>query len=407
MRNEKTIKTPLFPLNGEIVAKADKKQLYFSLICSILVKDCEVVRVLNPSYDLELLKLIKLLHSSFSNVMLSDHFLRITRVSNKPLKCSNMPEERIKLFIPILIHIFGKCNLLEKYHNLYNEAEFKLFKDLGLKVKLDDNGLISGPICGNNYHFDSNIDIYLFSSVIILLPLAKNSSTITFTEKIPTEITSLLEVLKLYHINIETNHNIINVPGNQKYYQNCIDIKGKLSNNLTILVMSAFFGELKISNLNITKSYEDIFIINFLNNLGADVKIFDSNIIIKKMDLAPLEIDIIEDYSFLPTIISTASLIDGISKFNYIENISKHNLDTILHLLDSFSVNYSISDNSLEIIGGIESKKYQLLEENVEIVKAATLLSLKAKNQVTLSYSQNFTNIDPEFFYDIEKIFSL
>jgi 3-phosphoshikimate 1-carboxyvinyltransferase len=184
-----------------------------------------------------------------------------------------------------------------------------------------------------------------------------------------------------------------------------ISIEADWSSASCLLVAGAIAGEVTIPNLYEQSRQADRAIISALQQAGADVRMTDNGVTVKRNQLLPFEVDATDCPDLFPALAALAAFCDGGSTIRGIHRLfdkESNRIESITEMLWRYEVNFSAEEDIL-YIEGRERVPYCYIDgyKDHRIVMAAAVCALRAKGAVTISHADAVNKSYPTFFEDL------
>lgn len=179
-----------------------------------------------------------------------------------------------------------------------------------------------GNLKGGTAELPGNISSQFVSALLLVSPLAEKKVKIRLTTPLESQpyVLMTLECLEKFGIEVKYTKDLREYEilrqaySPAKYY-----VEGDWSSASYLLALGALSGELEVENLNPESLQGDKVILNFLQDMGAPVKVKKNSISIKQSRLKAIQANLANCIDLLPTIAVLAATADGVSQFVGIE----------------------------------------------------------------------------------------
>jgi 3-phosphoshikimate 1-carboxyvinyltransferase len=270
---------------------------------------------------------------------------------------------------------------------------------------------IKGPLQGGTVQLDGSISSQFLSGLLFALPLAHNHSRILVKNlKSKPYIDMTLEVLKKFGINIENkNYEVFDIPGNQSYKANQIDIEGDWSNAAFFFTGAAIRGDLHISGLKPDSLQGDKKVLEAINACGANLKYknglysIQSPTTLESFDFDATDTpDLFPPLSVLAAYCQGTSTIKGVHRLLYKES---NRTEAIIKELTHMGINvYTQDDDKLCIQGGKLKGGAFHSHNDHRMAMAGAVTAMAAQNPVTITSAQAVGKSFPTFFDTLKSL---
>lgn len=271
---------------------------------------------------------------------------------------------------------------------------------------------LTGQLQPGEYEMKGNVSSQFITGLLMALPLLNGDSTIRLIP--PVESKSYLDitvsVLKKFGIKIDEQENTYIIEGNQQFISpREITAQGDWSNASFFLCAGALNENgVTVTDLDINSPQGDKKIIDVLKNIGADVQINDTEIMVKKNKLKGVTVDASDIPDAVPIISVVATACTGETKIINAERLrikESDRIKSVVEMINSVGGSAVETDDGLIIHGGKQLKGGNINGYNDHrIVMSASVLSMICENDVTISDSNAVEKSYPDFFADFNKM---
>jgi 3-phosphoshikimate 1-carboxyvinyltransferase len=241
------------------------------------------------------------------------------------------------------------------------------------------------------------------------LPLAEKDSEIKVKNlKSKPYIDMTIQILNLFGITIHNDdYKVFKVPGKQKYKSYNYTVESDWSGGAFLLVAGAINGDLSVTGLNPVSWQSDMAILKVLEQSGADIKIGQESIEIKKSKLKAFDFDSTESPDLFPPLVALASYCEGTSTIKGVSRLIHKESDRATALREEFGkmgINIVIKDDMMTITGGKPAGAHVESHDDHRIAMAVAVAALGASDRVFIHDSQCIAKSYPGFFDDMRHL---
>ena len=212
----------------------------------------------------------------------------------------------------------------------------KSLNDLGAKaVSKNNNGtppvIVSGKLAGGSTTIECLTSQYL-SSLLLAAPLAAGDSEINVSLlNEPDYVRMTLDWLDGQAIEYENDRMTrFRIKGRQKYKPFDLAIPADFSSATFFLCAAAILdADITLTGLDFSDSQPDKAVVDYLRQMGADIKIENGNVIVKGSPLTAADIDMNRTPDALPAMAAAAAFAKGTTKFYNVPQARSKETDRI------------------------------------------------------------------------------
>ena len=286
---------------------------------------------------------------------------------------------------------------------------------LGCKIDFtEDNGCpplkISGRIKGGKVTLDASKSSQYVSSLLIACPLAEQDTEI-FVEN-PTELPYIEMTLKwLDEQNIEYERdgfNYFRISGNQNYTSFKKSIPADWSSAAFPICAAAITeSDVIIKGIDINDVQGDKAIIEYLKNMGADIRLEESGIRVKGKKLQGKKLDINATPDALPALSVMGCLAEGETKLVNVAQARVKETDRIKVMADELKKMGASID---ELPDGLIIKKSRLKGTNLRghhdhrVVMALSIAAMSANGETLIDTAEAVSVTYPNYVQTMRKL---
>lgn len=415
----------IFPFNyqGQLNVNSSKSYAQRAFILSLLATNESIIYNSDKSKDV--LAIQNCIRQLGAEIIPLEKGLKIIPPARKKIESVtlNVGESGLALrMLGIVATLFSSKVQLIGEGSILNRSQkqlIEILEQLGFLVSHQNFKLpiqIEGQIKNQNLVIDASEGSQVISGLLISLPLLNKPSKIELKNiaSLPyLEMTS--SIMANFGISISQEFNkTLSFEGNQTYKPSLYTIEGDWSGAANHLIGAAISGNIKLIGLNSKSKQADALVLSVLQEFGAELKInetIESAEIIEvnqKQIKKFFEVNLTNAPDLFPILSILACAAIGKSTLigtNRLLNKESNRLQAISSMLDSFSVNYEIGDNSISINGTGSIQPTQTINtyNDHRIAMAATIAACLSEKPIELTDPNCVEKSYPNFFKDIEK----
>lgn len=283
---------------GTVSAPPSKSMAHRLLICAGLSNDTTKVQNIAFSQDiLATIDCLKAIGAKcdIDNDTVTITGVNPTKLNNNIIANCRESGSTLRFFVPILLLSDCNCVLVgsEYLFNRPMSVYREICKKQNLKFNLSNGRLdICGRITAGEYVINGSISSQFISGLLFALPLLEKDSFIKIIPPIESRsyINMTISALKTFGIKIVwKDDNTLFINGNQKYRQTIVTVEGDYSNAAFYEAFNHIGGNVEILGLNNDSLQGDRIYKELFDLLGADCPIIDVS---DCPDLAPILITV-------------------------------------------------------------------------------------------------------------------
>ncbi len=271
---------------------------------------------------------------------------------------------------------------------------------------------LTGQLQPGEYEIEGNISSQFITGLLLALPILNGDSKIKiippFESKSYVDIT--ISVLKKFGIEISEQENLYIIKGNQKYISpKEITVQGDWSNASFFLCAGALSEKgVTVTGLDINSPQGDKKILDVLASMGADIKINNNEITVKKNELNAITVDASDIPDLVPIISVVATACQGDTRIINAQRLRIKESDRIKSVVDMLKVvgaDVEETDDGIIIKGKIALHGGKVDGYNDHrIVMSASILSTLCKGNIEITDSNAVEKSYPNFFEDFNNM---
>jgi 3-phosphoshikimate 1-carboxyvinyltransferase len=185
-------------------------------------------------------------------------------------------------------------------------------------------------------------------------------------------------------------------------------VEGDWSNAAFLLVAGAIAGEITLEGADLNSSQGDKNIMQALYDSGADVKLHQKEITVKKAPLKAFEFDATHCPDLFPPLVALASYCKGKTAIKGVNRLLFKESNRAISLRDEFkkmNVDVELNGDWMTIEGGGEIKCAKVSSHNDHRIAMATAVTaLAAKGNTIIEDADAVKKSYPDFYKDLKSI---
>lgn len=268
---------------------------------------------------------------------------------------------------------------------------------------------LSGKLKSGEYKIKGDISSQYITGLLLALPILNGDSKIIVEGKMSSQgyIDITLDVIKKFGVNIEKTSYGFFIQGGQKYISpNEITIEGDWSNAAFFLAAGAINGDITVRGLDIDSKQGDKEIYNILKAMGANIKVVDDGIKVKRSKLSSIEIDADNIPDLVPILCVLSAYATGKTVIKNVERLRYKESDRIastMQMLATLGIQTSYN-GSLNIVNGKVTGGIVDGFCDHRIVMSASVAALLSNNTVDILGAEAVNKSYPNFFEEYKRL---
>ncbi|MFM8243621.1 MAG: 3-phosphoshikimate 1-carboxyvinyltransferase [Crocinitomicaceae bacterium] len=400
-----------FIFNHKIEVNASKSHLQRALALSLLAKNKMTLIGCDQSRDVEACKKILL---DLGCTIEGNKTLQIT-----PPVANNFERQEISVgesglalrMFSSIAKRFAKTVIIHAEGSLLSRPIDSLVDSLqktGILVEQSTSNfplILSGEMSSKEIHVDGSFSSQILSGLLISAPLLPHHTTI-FVDNLTSKpyIDLTLEVMRDFGVEIlNENYKRFEIKGNQEYTGRDYQIEGDWSGAANHIVGAAISGRVQLTGLQENSKQADRIILSIIQEYGAHVEWVNGKLIITKSEIRkPITVDLTDNPDLFPILAILACSASGTSSFTGTKRLihkESNRLETVMEMLTVFGVEFSLSENTIEIHGTGNSRGGKInCHNDHRIAMAATVAACFSTDSIELNNPECITKSYPDFF---------
>jgi 3-phosphoshikimate 1-carboxyvinyltransferase len=307
--------------------------------------------------------------------------------------------------------LFAKTVIIHAKGSLLSRPVDSLVESLqktGILVKESTSNfplILDGEMSSKEIHLDGSFSSQILSGLLISAPLLPHTTTI-FVDNLTSKpyIDLTLEVMRDFGVKfLNENYERFEIKGNQEYNGRDYQIEGDWSGAANHIVGAAISGNAQLSGLQENSKQADRIILSIIKGYGAHVEWVNGNLVITKAEFRkPITVDLTDNPDLFPILSILACSASGVSSFTGTKRLihkESNRLKTVMEMLNVFGVEYTLSDNQIDIhgTGNIFGGKINCHNDH-RIAMSATVAACFSTNPIELDNRECVNKSYPSFF---------
>lgn len=403
---------------GRVSIPSSKSVAHRLLICAALSHEESVLTLEGMSKDINAtISCLTSLGACFNQN--TDNEISISPVNGGDEICSlNCGESgsTLRFMMPVAAALGRKATFLMSglLPNRPHDVLINVLGQHGVKVeKIGDTLVSEGKLTAGTFEVPGNISSQYISGLLFALPLLDRDSVIDIQGKVESSayIGMTEDAVKAFGISYTKEGNKYFIPGGQKYCApSHFTAEKDWSNAAFFLCMGAISDKgITLTGMNMSSRQGDKKIVDILEQFGADIKITDGDIFIKKGELKGITVDAAEIPDLVPTISALAQGAEGTTRIINAQRLrfkESDRLKTTADMLNALGGAVSETEDGLVIEGKTELAGGTIDPANDHrIAMSAAVASCICKGEVIVPGSECVEKSYPDFwrdFYSLE-----
>ena len=286
-------------------------------------------------------------------------------------------------------------------------------KGLGVNCSAENGdkppvNVAGGPLRGGLTELPGHISSQFVSALLLVAPRAREEVTVRLTSGLVSEpyLLMTLECLKKFGINVKASSDEYLVP-RQTYRPARLAVEGDWSSASYFLALGALSEGIEVENISTDSVQGDKVILDFLKEMGAEVKVSDNTVTVSRGNLKAIRADLTDCIDLLPTLAVLASLAEGTSEFTGIEmaRIKESNrVAAVGKGLERAGVAVSVGSHRLAVTGMMTGRPATIDSRNDHRIAMAFGMLGSARGGITVTGAECVAKTYPGFWEALESI---
>ena len=350
-------------VKGRVRVPSSKSMTLRGLMCAALAKgESEIVNPLTAD-DTEVA--IDVLSKVGARIQREDNLWRVTggylREPREDLFCGESATT-LRFMTAICSLVPGECRLTagpslsERPVGPLVEA----LKKLGVKCSCEDNvapvTVKGGKLRGGLTEIRGEISSQFVSAMLFIGPFAEKEIKVRMLSPLESKFYVMMTLRCLRYFGIKVTRDFDKfIVARQTYTPARYEVEGDWSSASYFLALGALSeGGVDVENLNSASWQGDRIMLDFLRNMGAEVAVTSSSIIVRKSKLNAIQADLTDCIDLLPTMAVLAALAEGTSEFTGVKRArmkESDRVDAVAEGLEKMGIEVKIERDKLIIVG--------------------------------------------------------
>ena len=266
-----------------------------------------------------------------------------------------------------------------------------------------------GGLKGGTTELPGDISSQFVSALLLISPLAEEGVKIRLTTPLESQpfVLMTLECLKKFGIKVEFSPDLREFEvSKQRYKPTKYSVEGDWSSASYLLALGATSGEVEVTNLNPESLQGDKVMLNFLEDMGAWVKVNKNSVTVRKSRLNAIRADLSHCIDLLPTMAALAAVAEGVSEFVGIDRARLKESDRVSALregLDRMGVKVREERNKLTVVGSKPRGSVIDTKDDHRMAMALSILGLIAGGTI-INDAECVSKTYPDFWEVLKSI---
>jgi 3-phosphoshikimate 1-carboxyvinyltransferase len=351
-------------IKGEVRVPSSKSMTIRALICAALAKgETEIVSPL-VSDDTDAAAAV--LGKIGVGIVKEDNVWRVSggalRVPSGDLYCGESATT--------LRFLTAICALIPGEHRLVGGPSLsrrpvrslvEALRMLGVKGELEGKttppvNISGGKLRGGQAELPGHISSQFISALLLVAPYAENEVSIKLTTPMTSRpyVLMTLRCMREFGVNVARSFDSF-VVKRQRYKPTRFQVEGDWSSASYFLALGALSeAGVKVANIRNSSLQGDRVILDFLRNMGAQVRVDGSSVTVSRGELKAVKADLSDCIDLLPTMAVLAALAAGVSELTGIERArikESNRVAAVKEGLEKLGVSVTEDKNKLVITG--------------------------------------------------------
>jgi 3-phosphoshikimate 1-carboxyvinyltransferase len=324
----------------------------------------------------------------------------------------------MRMFAPIAalfnydITFTGEGSILKRPMNFFDE----IFPSLGVEINSNGGKLpisLRGPLHPKNIIVDGSLSSQFLTGLLFAFAKACTVPVSIRVKDLSSRpyIDLTLSVLNTFGFKVDNvNYETFTLYPREPLQAHSVKytVEGDWSNAAFLLVAGAISGEITATGADLNSSQGDKNIMEALYSCGAEVKIHQNEITIKKNKLNAFDFDATHCPDLFPPLVALASYCKGTTTIKGVNRLLHKESNRALTLRDEFkkmNVEIGLNGDIMTIKGSKEVKGAKVSSHNDHrIAMACAVAALGAKGITTIDHAEAVNKSYPDFYKDLKGV---
>ena len=255
---------------------------------------------------------------------------------------------------------------------------------------------ISGKLRNGSFEVNGNVSSQYITGLLLALAALDGDSAVILKTELQSKpyVDMTIKVMKDYGVDIrETDFGYL--------------VEGDWSQAAFFLVGGAINGEVTVKGLDINSTQGDKAIVDVIKRFGADVKIDDKSVTVKKSELHGIELDATDIPDMVPAIAVLAAnasgetVIKGAERLRYKES---DRIESVVYNLKALGADVEETSDGMIIYGGKKLHSAKLKGYNDHRIVMAFSVAAMNIGDCEIDDAQSINKSYPSFFDDFNNL---
>lgn len=297
--------------------------------------------------------------------------------------------------------------------NRPTDEYLRIFNEHGVSVEMGDTYLpltINGKLKGEQFSISPTVSSQYVTGMLLALSLLDNDTTLTLESALLgsqyVDITT--DVMKRFGMNVQQDTNCYRISGADTY--NAIDnfsVEGDWSQAAFFLCAGAINSDITVTNLDINSAQGDKKIVDFLRAFGADVKVSDNSVTVRKSTLTATTIDATDTPDLVPILAVLSSFADGVTTITGVSRLKfkeSDRLKSTTDMINALGGDATYDSDTMTIKGtALTGGKVDSYNDH-RIVMSSAIAALNCQGEVTINGADAVNKSYSQFFDDYKSL---
>ena len=265
------------------------------------------------------------------------------------------------------------------------------------------------PLHGTQIKSNGNVSSQYITGLLLALAALDGDSAVILKTELQSKpyVDMTIKVMKDYGVDIrETDFGYL-VKGGQKFKVQDYVVEGDWSQAAFFLVGGAINGEVTVKGLDINSTQGDKAIVDVIKRFGADVKIDDKSVTVKKSELHGIELDATDIPDMVPAIAVLAAnasgktVIKGAERLRYKES---DRIESVIYNLKALGADVEETNDGMIIYGGKKLHSAKLKGYNDHRIVMAFSVAAMNIGDCEIDDAESINKSYPSFFDDFNNL---
>ncbi len=397
-------------IGGKITAPPSKSYTIRGLMCAALAHGQS--QILNPLYADDTDAAVRVLGDIGVGVERTEDLWRISggdlRQPEAGLYCGDSAAT-LRFMTAICSMVPGKCRLTTGASLAKRPVEplVKALQRLGVDCSSNNDVapvvVNGGRLKGGETELPGDVSSQFVSALLLVSPLAEEGMRIRLTTPLESKpyVAMTLDCMAKFGVKVEFSEKMDDFyTVKQTYRPTRYEVEGDWSSASYFLALGALSNGVEIENLNPASLQSDRAMLEFLNQMGADVNVSPSAIRVKGSKLKALHADLSDCIDLLPTLAVLAAMAEGTSELEGIgrARIKESNrVSAVREGLERMGVKVTEEKDRMLITGSNPKSAVIDSHDDHRIAMAFSILGTLAGN-TTINDAECVKKTFPEFW---------